>query len=71
MQTNVIKSICPNCGAADCEEILTYSLIDNMLSTECKCPICRETWRNMYGLFYLGYSDKNGIFDRDGLELRY
>lgn len=71
MQTNVIKSICPNCGAVDCEELLTYSLIDNVLSTEQKCSVCQSTWRNMYGLFYLGYADERGLYDRDGLQIRY
>lgn len=71
MQTNVIKSICPNCGAVDSENFLIYSLLDNTLSIECECSKCNGTWRNFYGLFYLGYSDEKGIFDRDGLEIRY
>ena len=71
MQTNVIKNICPNCGAVDCQEIKNYQLLDIDLDIEFSCPKCHKTWVNTYGLYYLGYSDENGIFDRDGLRIRY
>lgn len=71
MQTNVTKSICPNCGAIDSDDLVTYTLIENILCVEHSCPKCNESWNNQYGLFYLGYSDKAGSYDRDGLKIRY
>lgn len=71
MQTNVSQSICPNCGAIDHDELVTYTLIETILCVECHCPKCGENWNNQYGLFYLGYSDSKGNYDRDGLKLRY
>lgn len=71
MQTNVILSVCPNCGAIDSNEQLSYTLVDTVLSVECTCPKCKKTWRNAYGLFYLGYTADNCSYDRDGLEIRY
>lgn len=71
MQTNVIKHICPNCEAIDSDELLTYSFVDNFLSIERHCTICQHTWRDVYGTYYLGYSDNKGDFDIDGIRLRY
>lgn len=67
MKTNVIKNICPNCGEVDSNEIITYSLIDTIVTIENKCCKCGHIWQNHYGLFYLGYDN----FDRDGLPIRY
>ena len=71
MQTNVVKNICPNCGAVDEFVILDYQRLDIDLDVEFKCQKCQYTWVNTYGLYYLGYSDQNGNFDRDGLKIRY
>lgn len=71
MRTNVCKSICPNCGAVDHEQQLTYTLVDMVLSVTNKCSICDMLWSNHYGLFYLGYADKERVYDMDGLEIRY
>ena len=71
MATNVIKHICPNCGAIDSFEIEGFDLIDKDLVITCHCSTCSEKWQDLYGLFYLGYGFKSKIFDRDGLEIRY
>ncbi len=67
MKTNVIKTICPNCGETDNDEIITYTLIDSIMTTTNKCPKCGHIWTNHYGLYYLGYDN----FDLDGLPIRY
>jgi lysyl-tRNA synthetase class I len=71
MQTSVTKNICPNCGAVDSYDLLNYSLIDLDLNIDFKCEKCKHSWTNCYGLFYLGWKDDKGNYDRDGLKQRY
>lgn len=71
MATNVVKHICPNCGAVDSFEIKDFELIDKDLVVTCYCEECKKRWQDLYGLFYLGYGVEDKIFDRDGLEIRY
>ena len=71
MQTSVIKNICPNCGSQDEYDIINHLLIDIDLNIEYQCHHCGHRWSNTYGLFYLGYTDETGSYDRDGLKIRY
>ena len=67
MVTNVVKHICPSCGAEDQFVICNINLIEGDLIVVCQCDNCKQQWEDLYGLFYLGYSCNNSIFDRDGL----
>lgn len=71
MATNVVKHICPNCETVDSFEIDSFELIDKDLVVTCTCENCKKKWKDLFGLFYLGYSFESKIFDRDGLEIRY
>ncbi len=69
MRTNVLQHICPTCGSINHYVVNSYKLIDIDLSIEMSCEDCKTTWFDNYGLYYLGYSNNNGVYDRDGLQV--
>lgn len=70
MVTNVVKHICPKCGAIDDFDSASYFLDEELVKKQYCCK-CHFIHYERFGLFYLGAWDDVNTYDKDGIKLRY